>query len=185
MRKLAFPLVIASAALLLGGCPDMSGSGGGGLITGGSGSSGGSSSGGGTTSTGGTSGGTATTSDADRILELVNNERGSRGLTALTRNALLDTAADAHADDMAANSFFSHTGSDGNSVSNRATAAGYVWSSIGENIGQADVTPAAMMNLWMNSDGHRANILNPDYTELGVGINGSGVTLWVQVFGRP
>ena len=169
MRKLSFPVVIASAAVLLGGCPGMSGSGGSSLITGGSGSSGGS----------------ATTSDADRILELVNSERGRRGLTALTQNALLDTAADGHAADMAANSFFSHSGSDGSSVSGQATAAGYVWTSIGENIGQADVTPEAMMNLWMNSDGHRANILNPDYRELGVGISASGVTLWVQVFGRP
>lgn len=185
MRTPSFPLVIASAALLIGGCPGLGGSGGSSLITGGSDSSGGSSSGGGATTTGGTSGGTTTTSDADRILELVNSERGSRGLTALTQNALLAAAADAHAGDMAANSFFSHTGSDGSSVSARATAAGYVWSSIGENIGQGDLTPQAMMNLWMNSDGHRANILNSDYTELGVGVNGSGGTLWVQVFGRP
>ena len=85
---------------------------------------------------------------------------------------------------MSANGFFSHTGSDGGSVSERATAAGYAWTGIAENIGQGDITPETMMNLWMDSAGHRTNILNAAYTELGVGINDSGLTLWVQVFGR-
>ena len=83
------------------------------------------------------------------------------------------------------NNFFDHTGSAGSDVGARATAAGYNWNTIGENIGSGSVTPEAMMDLWMNSDGHRANILSPNYTELGVGIDEQGMTLWVQVFGRP
>ena len=67
----------------------------------------------------------------------------------------------------------------------RATAAGYSWTWIAENIGQGSVTPEAMMNQWMSSAGHSANILNPNAVDLGVGINDSGTTLWVQVFGRP
>lgn len=137
------------------------------------------------TTTGGTSTGGTTTTDADRILELVNSERTSRGLASLTRNTLLDAAAVTHATDMRNSGFFSHTGSDGSSVSDRAAAAGYRWTAIGENIGQGDITAEAMMDLWMNSDGHRANILNTKFTELGVGIDDSGSTLWVQVFGRP
>lgn len=171
-KALQTALLIAIALNLTGGCPNSDGSGG--LTTGGTGSTG-----------GGSTGGTVTTTDADRILELVNSERSSRGLNPLTRNSKLDTAATVHADDMSANGFFSHTGSDGSSVSERAAAAGYAWTGIAENIGQGDLTPQAMMNLWMNSDGHRTNILNTTYTELGVGINDSGATLWVQVFARP
>lgn len=171
--------VLIPILLLTGGCPEETTS----TTTGGGTSTGGNSTGG--TSTGGSSTGGTTTTDEDRILELVNSERTSRGLTALTRNTLLAAAAVTHAVDMRAGGFFSHTGSDGSSVSGRATTAGYVWTAIGENIGQGDISAEAMMDLWMNSDGHRANILNTSFTELGVGIDTSGSTLWVQVFGKP
>lgn len=180
MRKaLHSSLLIAIALNLAAGCPNSVTTGGMGtdVTTGGT-------TGGTGTNGGGSTGGTVITTDNDRILELVNSERTSRGLTALTRNTLLDIAATAHADDMSAGAFFSHTGSDGGSVSGRATAAGYPWTTIGENIAQGDLSPEAVMDLWMNSDGHRANILNATFTELGVGINDSGSTLWVQVFGR-
>lgn len=173
--------------LLIGGCPNNTGSGasGTGSLLDGTGSTGSGSSNG--TSTGGTStsGSTTTTTDANRILELVNTERTSRGFTALARNDQLDDAAVAQATDMRDNKFFDHTGSDGSNVGTRATAAGYTWSAIGENIGSGSVSPEAMMDLWMNSDGHRANILSPNFTELGVGIDERGTALWVQVFGRP
>ena len=178
-KTLQTSLLVAIVLNLTAGCPNPAGSGGMGadLTTGGT-------TGGTGTTGGGSTGGTVTTTDADRILELVNSERNSRGLNGLTRNSKLDAAATVHADDMRTNGFFSHTGSDGGSVSERATAAGYAWTSIGENIAQGDLTPEAVMDLWMNSDGHRANILNDTFTELGVGINDSGSTLWVQVFGR-
>ena len=164
--RVALPLAVAMV-LLTGGCPWL-------VVTGSSG-----------TLVGGTPGSSSIATDAERILQLVNAERAAQGLSSLTRNALLDAAAVAHATDMADNNFFSHTGSDGSAVSDRATAAGYVWTKIGENIGEGNVTPDTMMDLWMNSTGHRANILDPDFTELGVGIDDSGTTLWVQVFGRP
>jgi uncharacterized protein YkwD len=131
----------------------------------------------------GTNGTTA--ADADRIVTLVNNERISRGIWPLTRNVLLDVAAQIQADDMAVNAFFDHTGSDGSTVGDRAISAGYPWTRIGENIGQGDMTPDEMMNQWMSSPGHRANILDPGFTEIGVAINDTGTTLWVQVFGTP
>ena len=164
-RALLASFVAVAAIVWVGGCPDTTG------LSGGTG--------------GGSSGGTTTATDAERILTLVNAERTSRGLPPLTRNALLDAAAQAHADDMRANNFFSHTGSDGSNPGDRATTAGYSWTAIGENIGQGNQSPEDMMNLWMNSSDHRANILDPSFTELGVGINDAGTTLWVQVFGSP
>lgn len=138
----------------------------------------------GNSSGGGGGGGGATTTEADRVFELANGERTSQGLSPLARNSLLDAAGLRHAQDMRANNFFDHTGSDGSDVSVRATDAGYTWTMIGENIGMGSVSPEDMMDGWMNSPGHRANILNPDFTELGVAIDEQGPTLWVQVFGR-
>lgn len=160
-RSLLASFLAIAAIVWVGGCPAPNGSG------------------------SGTGGGSSTATDADRILTLVNAERTSGGLSSLTRNGLLDAAAQAHANDMRAYSFFSHTGSDGSTISDRATAAGYSWTAIGENIGEGNLSPEDMMALWMNSAGHRANILSPNFTELGVGINDSGTTLWVQVFGKP
>jgi len=133
----------------------------------------------------GTGGGSQAASVTDRVLELVNAERTSRGLAALTRNTRLDAAAQAHADDMADNKFFDHTGSDGSDPGSRATAAGYAWTAIAESIGLGDVNAEDIVNGWMNSPGHRANILSTIYTETGIAINDSGVaTTWVQVFCR-
>ena len=185
MRGYLFGL-IAAVVLAAGGCPDAD-TGNLDTTTAGSTATG--------TTNSSTTGGANTTDtdsttagagdDADRVLELVNAERTGRGLTELTRNSLLDAAAEAHAGDMAANDFFAHTGSDGGNVGDRATAAGYTWSRVGENIAFGQQSPEEVMDAWMNSDGHRANILNPDFTELGVGIDESGDPLWVQVFAAP
>ncbi len=166
MYKRSPILLITLACCLAGGCPFNT-------TTGGSS---------GTTIGGGA---TATATDADQILDFVNQERTSRGLSALTLNSQLTAAAVTHARDMADNGFFSHTGSDGSHVGDRATAAGYSWTAVGENIGQADVSAEEIVDLWMNSPGHRANILGPDFTELGVGTDDGGTKLWVQVFGTP
>jgi len=170
-------LLLIAPMLSIGGCPTPPAPGTGGASV---------STGGGAAPVGGANpgGSTSTKPDADRILELVNVERTTRGLVPLTRNTQLDAAALAHARDMRDNAFFDHTGSDGSTVGVRATAAGYPWTLVGENIGLASVTPQRMMQLWMDSTGHRANILNSDFRELGVAVETNGDVLWVQVFGR-
>jgi uncharacterized protein YkwD len=121
------------------------------------------------------------------LLRLTNLERQRAGLRPLTLSTPLGQAAQAHAIDMARNQFFSHTGSNGSSMASRARAVGYAYSYVGENIGAGYVSPEAAVRAWMNSAGHRANILNPNYTEIGFGYtNASGGqyrNYWVQVFG--
>lgn len=120
------------------------------------------------------------------ILALVNAERQRAGVRPLSLNSRLTTAAQRHAEDMARTRQFSHTGSNGSSVRDRATASGYRSSYVGENIGMGYINATAVMNGWMNSPGHRQNILNSNYTELGVGlVQGQGGLYWVQVFGKP
>ncbi len=120
------------------------------------------------------------------ILAMVNAERQKVGVRPLSLNSRLTTAAQRHAEDMARTGQFSHTGSNGSSVRDRATASGYRSSYVGENIGMGYINAAAVMSGWMNSPGHRQNILNSNYTELGVGlIQGQGGLYWVQVFGKP
>lgn len=122
---------------------------------------------------------------ASQVIALVNDERARAGVAPLTANGLLTTAAGAHAADMAVNGFFSHTGSDGSSSADRATRAGYNWSSVGENIAMGATSAEQVMEMWMNSSGHRANILNGSFTEIGVALDSRGGSLWVQVFARP
>jgi uncharacterized protein YkwD len=120
------------------------------------------------------------------ILRLTNLERGSAGLGALTLQPLLNQAAQAHADTMVSTGQFSHV-INGLGPADRVTAAGYSWRAVAENIAYGYSTPAAVMTGWMNSSGHRANILGANYTELGVGMlkDSQGRAYWVQVFGRP
>jgi len=123
-------------------------------------------------------------SDADQVLALVNTERAKEGCAPVTGNDQLTTAAQRHSEDMAAHDYFSHTSQDGSDPGERITAAGYRWSTYGENIAKGQRTPADVMNSWMNSPGHRANILNCSFRELGVGIRDSpGGIVWTQDFG--
>ncbi|MER5741373.1 CAP domain-containing protein [Streptomyces sp. NPDC002262] len=122
-------------------------------------------------------------SAADQVLALVNAERAKAGCGALTANATLARAAQGHSDDMAARDFFDHTNPDGDGPGERVTAAGYPWSTYGENIAMGQSTPEQVMEAWMNSPGHRANILNCDFKELGVGVTTDGGPYWTQVFG--
>jgi uncharacterized protein YkwD len=118
-----------------------------------------------------------------QILSLVNQQRATAGCKVLTAAPALDRLAQNFSDDMAARGFFSHTDPDGHTPWDRAQALG-ITNLGGENIarGQADVQ--AVMAAWMNSPGHRANILNCDYTTLGVGIHfGPGGPWWTQDFG--
>ncbi|MFF3916050.1 CAP domain-containing protein [Streptomyces sp. NPDC001852] len=126
---------------------------------------------------------TATASGATaRVVQLVNAERAKVGCHPLTVNAELTRAAQAHSADMAAHRNMSHTGSDGSSPGDRITAAGYTWSAYGENIAYGYATPEQVMDGWMNSPGHRANILNCSYKEIGVGLAQPG-SYWTQDFG--
>ncbi|MER7759752.1 sigma-70 family RNA polymerase sigma factor [Streptomyces sp. NPDC097619] len=134
------------------------------------------------TKVGGGSGGASGT--AGKVISLVNEERARAGCGPLTNNAKLADAAQAHSDDMAARDYFDHTNPDGAGPGERITAAGYAWSTYGENIARGQQTAASVMESWMNSSGHRANILNCSFKEIGVGIHsGSGGPWWTQNFG--
>ncbi len=119
--------------------------------------------------------------DACQVFLLVNEERESAGVAPLQIDASLEAAAQLHAEDMFENGYFDHTSQDGRNFSTRANEAGYDGSPGGENIANGQQTPEQVMQSWMNSDGHRNNILNPEFDDIGVGKAGA---LWVQVFGR-
>ena len=114
------------------------------------------------------------------ILELVNEERSSRGLGILTLSQKLDAAADLHAQDMATNYYATnHTGSDSSNLATRITRSGYEWTIIGENLAAGQTSASSVVQAWMNSTGHRANILNSNFTHLGLGytyLSGTGGT---------
>ena len=127
------------------------------------------------------------------VVRLTNIEREEAGLQPLKLNNQLVDAAQDHSNDMARDDFFSHTGADGSSASDRVRASGYQYSTTGENIAAGQTTAAEVVRGWMNSPGHRANILNGNYTEIGVGYeylqNDTGSVnynhYWTQVFGTP
>ncbi|GAA1503611.1 hypothetical protein GCM10009730_02900 [Streptomyces albidochromogenes] len=126
----------------------------------------------------------APSSFAQRVTALVNTERSKNGCGPVSQNGRLDTAAQRHSADMAARDFFDHTNPDGAGPGERVTDAGYAWSTYGENIAMGQRTPAQVMESWMNSSGHRANILNCSFKEIGVGMHdASGGPWWTQVFG--
>ncbi|MFI8325341.1 CAP domain-containing protein [Streptomyces sp. NPDC085529] len=133
---------------------------------------------------------TAAGSTADRadaaeaeVLRLVNVERGKVGCSPLQPSDGLARLAGAFSADMANRGFFDHTDPDGATPWSRAQAAG-ITNLGGENIARGQVDATAAMVSWMNSDGHRANILNCDFTTLGVGVHfADGGPWWTQDFG--
>jgi len=120
------------------------------------------------------------------VVVLVNLERADRGLGELVWNDKLAQAAAEHATDMAERGYFSHFSPEGEAVTDRATRAGYHWIVIGENIASGQTTPETVMRDWMNSPGHRANILREQFVDIwvAVSISGLGQPYWVQVFGK-
>jgi len=104
-----------------------------------------------------------------RVLELTNIERSKLGFSSLTFNTQLLNAAANHSQNMALQDFFSHTGKDGSSLASRISATGYQFSAAAENIAAGSSTPEQVVSSWMNSSGHRANILNPNLQEIGIG----------------
>ncbi|MFI9544567.1 CAP domain-containing protein [Streptomyces sp. NPDC052016] len=120
---------------------------------------------------------------AAEVLKLVNEERSKVGCSALSANSSLAELAQEFSEDMAARGFFDHTDPDGATPWDRATKAG-ISDLGGENIARGQTDAAAVMEAWMNSPGHRANILNCDFKTLGVGVHfGSGGPWWTQDFG--
>jgi uncharacterized protein YkwD len=104
-----------------------------------------------------------------KVLEIVNIHRANAGCPALKMHTKLTTAAQRHASDMANRNFFSHTGSNGSTMVSRVDATGYPWMMLGENIAAGQATPRSVVNAWMNSPSHRANILNCSFREIGIG----------------
>lgn len=122
---------------------------------------------------------------AAAVTDLTNRERARAGLPPLAADPLLTAAAQAHSADMVARDFYSHTAPGGSQPWDRAAAAGSTRRSIGENIACGQRSPGEVVEGWMNSPGHRANILKPGFTHLGVGFAGGGRagTYWTQLFG--
>lgn len=106
----------------------------------------------------------ANTEITQQVLDLINVSRVSHGLKKLQWNNQLATAAQVHSQSMALGDFFTHQ-----ELKQRIKAAGYQYSSIGENIAGGQSTSEQALTIWMNSPGHRKNILNPNYTEIGIG----------------
>ena len=127
------------------------------------------------------------------IFRRINAERAKAGLGRLAPDARLDAIARAHSADMLAKGYFSHTDKNGCDSSCRVDNAGYAWSYVGENIYtmrgyelSAAQTAQKMVTDWMNSPGHRANILKPEFTNHGVGIAVSGSTIYAtSEFAKP
>ena len=138
-----------------------------------------------------------------QVLALINQQRRSNGCNAdLTISSNLKQAADRHSADMALHDIFSHTGSDGSSMVDRIVQSGYHYSMIAENIAAGYSTPLQVVDGWMSSSGHRANILNCSLRETGIGYyyqsndqpnvksgsskpGGPYYYYWTQDFGAP
>lgn len=116
------------------------------------------------------------------VVTLTNAERAKAGCKALRRDDRLDTAALGHSLDMATRVYFSHDSQDGRSFSDRILAAGYR-SPGGENIARGQTTAAEVVQAWMDSPGHKRNILDCTFTTIGVGYAQNG-DYWTQDFGR-
>ncbi len=122
------------------------------------------------------------------VIDLVNVEREARGLHPLAYDYSLAAAARDHSEDMGVQDYFSHTSLDGRTVGDRLTEAGYSYNTYGENIAAGQPTPEVVIDSWMSSSGHRANILNPNFCDIGVGYvyvaDSTYHYYWTQDFGR-
>ena len=115
------------------------------------------------------------------MLDLVNAERAKYGLSALSADSKVQAAAEIRAEEI--KSVFSHTRPNGTKFSTALTQVGATFRGAGENIASGQRTPEQVVNAWMNSEGHRANILNEKYKYLGVGcVSKGGSYAWVQIF---
>ncbi|TMW65618.1 hypothetical protein Poli38472_008260 [Pythium oligandrum] len=122
----------------------------------------------------------------EELLAAVNTERAKANLPALCQSTKLTTAAQKHSDDMAGHNYMSHYGSGGSTMMDRIKSEGFAYSNAGENVAAGQHTVETVMTTWMNSPGHRANILG-DFKYFGAGradnSNTEYKTYWTQVFG--
>jgi len=123
----------------------------------------------------------------NEVIRLVNAERSKRGLQTLTANWELSRVARYKSQDMAKKGYFSHTSPTYGSPFAMMESFGIRYSAAGENIAKGQRTPQEVMNSWMNSPGHRSNILSPSYTQIGVGVakDSAGRYYWTQMFIKP
>ena len=125
------------------------------------------------------------------LLDLINDARENRALSPLRFSNSLSQAAQNHVEDLANNNYVvGHTGTGGSTVVDRTQKVEYSSDFVGENVAAGNKTPEEVFHQWMNSPGHKNNILKPDYTEVGVGyvLNAPDTTYnhyWVLVFGNP
>lgn len=121
------------------------------------------------------------TSFEQQVIDLTNEKRASRGLKPLTANWELSRVARYKSQDMVNNKYFSHTSPTYGSPFNMIKNFGIKYRSAGENIAYGQRTPEQVVNSWWNSAGHRANMLNANYTDIGVGYVSNG-NYWTQMF---
>ena len=123
----------------------------------------------------------AVTQYEQEVIRLVNEIRVQNGLSALTYNWELSRVARYKSQDMVENRYFSHTSPTYGTPFQMIRSFGLSYRSAGENIAYGQRTPQAVVNAWMNSSGHRANILSSSYTQIGVGYVANG-HYWTQMF---
>ena len=116
-----------------------------------------------------------------KVIELTNAERAKEGLAALQADTKLMQSARLKSDDMAKNNYFDHTSPTYGSPFDQMKSLGISYKSAGENIAQGQKTPEEVVQAWMDSPGHRANIMNASYTHIGVGYSANG-NYWTQQF---
>lgn len=126
------------------------------------------------------------TSLEEQVAELTNKERIQRGLDRLKYNWQLARVARYKSEDMYKNNYFDHYSPTYGSPFDMLKSFNIRFSAAAENIAKGQKTAQSVMSSWMNSQGHRANILNKNFTEIGVGyVNGGGIPYWTQMFIRP
>jgi len=117
------------------------------------------------------------------VFRIVNEERTKAGLSVLCLNKELGSAAQLHSVDQESCSKMSHSGCNGSTMGQRMSAAGYKYRGAGENVAWNQRSAKSVMNAWMNSAGHRANIMRSSFKNIGIGL--SDKFYWTQVFGSP
>ena len=130
---------------------------------------------------------------ANQVLREINQQRALNGAGPLKLNRRLTSAARNHADDMVKRDYLEHRSPNGRGLTDRVTSAGYPWRAVAENLAAGNSSVNGTVRSWMTSPGHRDNMLNPDYSEAGVGyarFSGDGKRprydhYWVVVFAAP
>lgn len=126
-------------------------------------------------------------SELRAVFDLINLERSRFGLAPLRHHVLLSQASQAHSDDMAVRNLLTHTGSNGETSADRIAATGYRYSMWAANVAAGQTTAASLLTSWMGSPPHRANLLNGQVTEIGLGLaySNSGRPYWTVTLAQP